>query len=183
MKRTTAMCMALLIAAACSNKSSTVATQTAATVAATTAVVAPTTAAPTTTEATTTTLAPTTTVAPTTTTTIDPMELARTNYFVIASESNAVSTGLGPAAQSRSYCQTLAPVVEKFAKDLRATKWPADVQKEIDALVAVSAAEAGDLYSCANAKSDYDAGLVPIRGVSAEASAVRLALGLPINRT
>ena len=69
---------------------------------------------------------------------------------------------------------------------MKNTVWPADVQDEADALSAASAAEAGVLYQCSRAGSDDEAAGIfaghDFNMAGNAASAMRLALGLPIDR-
>jgi hypothetical protein len=151
-----------------------------------------TTAAPTTTLPQTTTTPPTT-EPPTTTTTVDPMAVAPLQYTALAYENNTALAAINAKYANtlsernlRATCAETAPVVEAFANGVASTAWPEPVQDEAAALAKDAAAGAGDLYDCANARTAADA--IPAwnryadRGGDA-ASAMRLALGLPIERT
>jgi hypothetical protein len=80
----------------------------------------------------------------------------------------------------------MAPVNEKFANDIKAATWPPDAQDEADALSAAAAGDAGVLYSCAKATTDSGAQATlaghNFQTAADAASAMRLALGLPIDR-
>jgi hypothetical protein len=147
--------------------------------------VAPTTVAPTTT-------VPPTTVAPTTTTTIDPMETARLAYAGLTSGTNPVIDELYKTykasrhtlADVQTLCAVLAPVEESFANSIRDGNWPSSVQAEADALAKADAALTFNLYRCANATTLANAVAAwnTPDNVADAASAMRLALGMPINR-
>lgn len=169
-------------------------TSVATTIEVTTTTGAPSTVAETTTSTTSTTSTTTsTTLAPTTT--LDPMELARQQYYVISGESNNAKTFVENAypnlgyRQAPAYCAAMAPIDEKFANDLKAAVWPEEVQDEIDALAAVDAEIAGIYYQCAGApgtQSAQEANFAALEDAGnragGAASALRLALGLPIDR-
>lgn len=131
----------------------------------------------------------TTTVAPTTT--VDPVADGQTRYFAISSTYNAVweeaHAQFGDnisASEARPYCALLAPAEEDFARAIQAGPWPEDAQDEAATLAQASAAEAGNLYVCANAASGTAALTAMGNGSAASdaSSAMRLALGLPIER-
>lgn len=150
------------------------------------------TAAPTTVLATTTTAVPTTTTEAVTTTTLSELEAAKLAYFNFTSEINAVveeANAIGTAWSSApAICALLAPAVEKFAQQvLEYDAWPTAAQDEIDALVVANAAVAGYYYDCAQAPGTQSAqepiwALLTSSDGQAAASAVRLVLGLPIDR-
>lgn len=153
----------------------------------TTTVVPPTTMPPTT--------MPPTTEAPTTPTTIDPMETARLAYAGLTGELNPALAaanekyGTPTTKTVRAECAELAPIVERFANAIRDGDWPQSVKDEADTLSKSEAADTGHLYACANAATgsaaipDWNAYIDNATGPgSAAASAMRLALGLPIDR-
>jgi hypothetical protein len=128
---------------------------------------------------------------PTTTTTIDPIETARLAYAGLTSGVNTViyesyeTYGNPPSRKNvQALCAVLAPAVETFANSIRDGDWPESVQDEADALAKVEAAEAGVYYQCANATTTDNALAAwnADSNTGAEASAMRLALGMPIDR-
>jgi hypothetical protein len=151
---------------------------------------APTTAAPTTTE-------PPTTVPPTTTTApppADPMETGRTIYAGITASYNPALSAIQAkysnppkASQVKAECAELAPLNEDFAKQVQSWTWPASVQPAATALANQAAAVAGYFYQCANATTTADAtagwNAANAADTSDKASAMRLALGMPIERS
>lgn len=147
-----------------------------------------------------TTLPATTTTEAATTTTLSELEQAQIAYFYASGEINGVTTrewdkacgSSGPNCNSlswrawRDFCVAVAPAIERFAAAVAAYKWPENAQDEADALVKRQALEAQIMYRCKDADSSSE-----IRAISkdldalgeyGEASALRLALGLPINQ-
>ncbi len=92
--------------------------------------------------------------------------------------------GAVPTKHAIEYCQLMAPAEEAFASAVAAGPWPESAQDEAAALAQASAAAAGQAYACA-AASTGSAALAHLTGTSVDdaASAMRLALGLPINRS
>lgn len=147
------------------------------------------------TTSTTTTTIPMTTEAPTTT--FDPLTAGQLAYFGISSELNARLFALYDEvgetielSEVKHYCQVEAEVSEEWTKRLKEATWPSEAQAAIDEMIASNAASAGLSYACANARTNREAmdilnsqALIDadVR-VNAAASAVRVALNLPIQR-
>ena len=120
----------------------------------------------------------------TTTTTLPELQRAQNAYFIMTSEYNSVitTTNDNDALSVAEKCAAYAPAAEKWAQSLRDyPDWPENAQAAIDELVRLAAADAGENYACAKNGED------PISDTSdasaRQASAVRLALQLPIDRS
>jgi len=167
------------------------------TTSATTTTKPPTTEATSTSSSTTSTTAPsvpTTTVAPTTT--LDASTLAQQQYFYISSAYNQARTDVGnsfasplPWSDYPAFCAQMAAIEEQFAHDVAAYDWPAEADDEANALAATSAAVAGNLYECSHREGTraaqqplLDAYDAAAQSASDAASAMRVAIGLPIDR-
>jgi hypothetical protein len=119
------------------------------------------------------------------------MTLAQQAYFYI---SGTYNTALGDLTKKygdpvspknlKALCADIAPVSEQFANEINKYAWPASVKDAAANLAKAEAANAGHYYECANAKTTSDALAAwnLATAGSAEASAMRLALGLPIER-
>lgn len=145
---------------------------------------------------TTTTAAPTTTAVPTTTaapTTAAPSFTPQESYFLIASTFNAKreesrqfldSNGYLIPSRAFEYCTLMAPAYETFASEFSKVQWPAAAQDEAASQAASSAADAGVLYRCAGASNIDEAYTIfadhDWTTTASNASAMRLALGLPL---
>ena len=119
----------------------------------------------------------------TTTTTLPQLQRAQNAYFIMSSAANeAVRNAEGLSAQEG--CTAAAAAEEKFAQDLKAyTDWPASAQAAIDALANGLAADAGVFYACGRGEASQSAIDASRQASAAAASAVRLALQLPIDRS
>lgn len=161
---------------------------------ATSTTVVPSTAPAATTAAPTTTIPPTTTTVAETTTTLDPMEAARLEYFGASSDFNTRTAeiwsryedgGGVSEGEAQAYCAEMAPIEEQWAQQIAGYAWPETVRDEADALAKAAAGMAGTFYDCADetGRAAYEVlAAMPLDASSAEASAIRLALGLPIGR-
>jgi hypothetical protein len=122
------------------------------------------------------------------------METSRTIYAGLTSALNPALNaiyakyGNPPSAKNlKASCGELAPLYEDFAKGVQSWTWPASVQNDADALAKKSATVAGDFYECANATTNSAANAgwtaAVVAAIGDEASAMRLALGMPIERS
>jgi hypothetical protein len=148
--------------------------------------------------ATTSTLATTTTSTSTTTTTLDPLTLSQGAYFLITSDSNGALYDLAEKYQSAdgilwsdmpAYCAESIVIDERLIAQLSEAEWIPEAQEAVDELIAANLALLTYWYQCARAPGTFDA-QAPIDELVIEAgnrtaeaaTAVRFALGLPIDR-
>jgi hypothetical protein len=150
-----------------------------------------TTEAPATTEETTTTEA-------TTTATLDPLTQSQTAYYLITSDTNGrrfeMNERYGAVngvlwSDMPAFCAEQAVIDEDVIRMLGETAWIPDAQDEIDEMIAASIASLTYTYQCASAPGTFeaqsvisDASLEASNRAGEAASAVRFALGLPIDR-
>ena len=135
--------------------------------------------------------APPTTPAPTTTT-LAPMDKAKVAYFVLVADLNPKLDMIykrypNPTAKNiRALCAEVAPLQDGFARGVQAYPWPASIKPKADALAVAVAGDVGVYYQCAKAPTGGEAvddwNAHDFNVSSNAVSAMRLALGLPIDR-
>jgi hypothetical protein len=140
-------------------------------------------------DTTTTTRPATTTTADITTTTVAEItvEAAQQQYLDIVAPGNVIIAAFraaGAEDEYRDLLGDLAAEIEVMVNKLRSADWPTDAQDEVDAMIEAALAErivinraleAGDPEAIAEQLSQA------FSDAAAAASAVRLALGLPLN--